>query len=71
MRWNAGILAGLLIGLAWVVAGTVLVGVGRRRRLTSTADGAGGVGIIGVFLFVVGGLTLFATLLLSVVPGND
>ena len=71
MRWNAGVLAGLLIGLAWVVAGTLLAVVGRRRRLTSTADGAGGVGIIGIFLVVVGALTLFATLLLAVVPGND
>ncbi|HEX6056746.1 MAG TPA: hypothetical protein VFY98_13115 [Intrasporangium sp.] len=71
MRWNGGVLAGLLIGLVWVVAGGVLVIVGRRRRLNSTADGAGSVGIIGVFLLVVGALTLFATLLLSVVPGND
>ncbi len=71
MRWNAGVLAGLLIGLAWVVAGTLLAVLGRRRRLTSTADGAGGVGIIGIFLVVVGALTLFATLLLAVVPGND
>ena len=71
MRWNGGVLAGLLIGLVWVVAGGVLVIVGRRRRLNSTADGAGSVGIIGVFLLVVGALTLFATLLLSVVPGTD
>lgn len=71
MRWNTGVLAGLLIGLAWVVAGTLLALLGRRRRLTSTADGAGGVGIIGIFLVVVGALTLFATLLLAVVPGND
>lgn len=71
MRWNGGVLAGLLIGLVWVVAGGVLVIVGRRRRLNSTADGAGSVGIIGVFLLVVGALTLFATFLLSVVPGND
>lgn len=71
MRWNAGVLAGLIIGLVWVVAGTVLVVVGRRRRQAATAEGAGGVGIIGVFLLVVGALTLFATLLLSIVPGND
>jgi len=71
VRWNAGVLAGLLIGLAWVVAGTLLAVLGRRRRLASTADGAGGVGIIGIFLVVVGALTLFATLLLAVVPGND
>ncbi|AXG12763.1 hypothetical protein [Intrasporangium calvum] len=71
MRWNAGVLAGLLIGLAWVVAGTLLAVLGRRQRLTSTVDGAGGVGIIGIFLVVVGALTLFATLLLAVVPGND
>lgn len=69
MRWNVGVLAGLLIGLAWVAAGTVLVVVGRHRRRTSTADGAGSVGIIGVFLLVVGAMTLFATLLLAVVPG--
>ena len=25
MRWNGGVLAGLLIGLIWVVAGVVLV----------------------------------------------
>ncbi|GAA6526230.1 hypothetical protein [Intrasporangium sp. DVR] len=71
MRWNTGVLAGLLIGLAWVAAGTLLAVIGRRRRLGSTADGAGGVGIIGIFLIVVGALTLFATLLLAVVPGND
>lgn len=71
MRWNTGVLAGLLIGLAWVLAGAALVVIGRRRRQDSTADGVGGVGIIGVFLVVVGALTLFATLLLSVVPGND
>ena len=69
MRWNGGVLAGLLIGLVWVVAGGALVVVGRRRRLNSTADGAGSVGIIGIFLLVVGGLTWFATLLLAVVPG--
>ncbi len=71
MRWNGGVLAGLLIGLVWVVAGAVLVVVGGKRRLRSTAEGAGSVGIIGVFLLVVGALTLFATFLLSVVPGND
>lgn len=71
MRWNGGVLAGLLIGLVWVAAGAVLVVVGRKRRLRSTAEGAGSVGIIGVFLLVVGALTLFATFLLSVVPGND
>ena len=71
MRWNAGVLAGLLIGLVWLVAGIVLVLVGRRRRRSSTAAGAGGVGIIGVFLIVVGLLTWFATLLLAVVPGES
>lgn len=71
MRWNVGVLAGLLFGLLWLVTGVVLVLVGRRRRLTSTADGAGSVGIIGVFLAVVGVLALFATLLLSVVPGAE
>ena len=69
MRWDAGVLAGVLIGLVWVVAGTVLVLVGRRRRRASGAQGAGNVAIIGIFLLVVGGLTWFATLLLSVVPG--
>jgi hypothetical protein len=70
MRWNAGVLAGLLIGLVWLVAGAVLITIGRRRRGSSTAEGAGGVGIIGVFLIVVGLLTWFATLLLAVVPGE-
>ena len=69
MRWDAGVLAGVLIGLVWVVAGTVLVAVGRRRRRVSGTQGAGNVAIIGIFLLVVGGLTWFATLLLSVVPG--
>ena len=69
MRWDAGVLAGVLIGLVWLVAGTVLVVVGRRRQRASGADGAGNVAIIGIFLLVVGGLTWFATLLLSVVPG--
>jgi hypothetical protein len=71
MRWNAGVLAGLLIGLVWLVAGLILVLVGRRQRRSSTAAGAGGVGIIGVFLTVVGALTWFATLLLAVVPGES
>ena len=71
MRWNAGVLAGLLIGLVWLVAGVVLVLVGRSRRRSSTASGAGGVGIIGIFLTVVGVLTWFATLLLAVVPGES
>jgi uncharacterized membrane protein len=69
MRWNAGVLAGLLIGLVWLVAGSVLVVVGRRRRQVSRADGAGNMAVIGIFLLVVGGLTWFATLLLAVVPG--
>ncbi len=64
-------LAGLVIGLVWVVTAVVLIVVGRRRRLTAAVEGAGSVGIIGVFLLVVGALTLFATLLLAVVPGND
>ena len=70
MRWDAGVLAGLLIGLVWVIAGVVLVVIGRRRRRASTAAGAGNVGIIGIFLGVVGALTWFATLLLAVVPGE-
>jgi hypothetical protein len=69
MRWNAGVLAGLLIGLVWLVAGLTLVLVGRRRRRVSRADGAGNMAVIGVFLLVVGALTWFATLLLAVVPG--
>ena len=69
MRWNAGVLAGLLIGLVWLVAGTALVVIGRRRRRVSRSEGAGNVAVIGVFLLAVGGLTWFATLLLSVVPG--
>lgn len=62
-------LAGLLIGVVWLIVGTVLVVLGQRRKAVSTAEGAGNVGIIGIFLLVVGGLTLFATLLLAVVPG--
>jgi uncharacterized membrane protein len=69
MRWNAGVLAGLLIGLAWLVVGAALVVLGRRRRRVSRADGAGNMAVIGVFLLAVGGLTWFATLLLAVVPG--
>ncbi|GGM97735.1 MULTISPECIES: hypothetical protein [Terrabacter] len=69
MRWNAGVLAGLLIGLVWLVVGLTLVVVGRRRRQVSRADGAGNMAVIGIFLLVVGGLTWFATLLLAVVPG--
>lgn len=70
MRWNAGVLAGLLIGLVWLLAGTVLVAIGRRRRRVSRSEGAGNIAVIGVFLLAVGGLTWFATLLLSVVPGG-
>lgn len=69
MRWNAGVLAGLLIGLVWLTVGLVLVVVGRRRARESRAEGAGNVGVIGWFLLAVGGLTWFATLLLAVVPG--
>ncbi|MEP7332563.1 MAG: hypothetical protein ABI692_10775 [Terracoccus sp.] len=69
MRWNGGVLAGLLIGLAWLVAGAVLIVSGRRRRARSSREGAGSLADIGIFLLVVGALTLFATLLLSVVPG--
>lgn len=69
MRWNGGVLAGLLIGVAWLVAGGVLVVSGRRRRARSTREGAGSAAVIGIFLLVVGALTLFATLLLAVVPG--
>ena len=68
MHWDAGVLAGLLIGLVWLVAGSVLVLVGRRRRHTSSVPGSGNVAIIGVFLLVVAALTWFATLLLMVVP---
>jgi uncharacterized membrane protein len=69
MRWNAGVLAGLLIGLVWLVIGVALVVMGRRRRRVSRVEGAGNMAVIGVFLLVVGGLTWFATLLLAVVPG--
>jgi hypothetical protein len=69
VRWDAGVLAGLLIGLAWLVIGAVLVVHGRRQVATSAREGAGSSAIIGIFLLVVGGLTLFATLLLAVVPG--
>lgn len=69
MRWNAGVLAGLLIGLVWLAVGLALVLVGRRRRRVSQADGAGNMAVIGFFLLAVGGLTWFATLLLAVVPG--
>ena len=70
MRWNAGVLAGLLIGLAWIAVGSVLVVTGRRRAARSEREGAGSSAVIGIFLLVVGGLTLFATLLLAVVPGG-
>ncbi|HET8594285.1 MAG TPA: hypothetical protein VFM07_03490 [Intrasporangium sp.] len=71
MRWNVGVLAGLLIGLAWLVGGTVTYVVGRRNARRSNREGAGGAAVIGIFIIVVGALTLFATLLLAVVPGND
>jgi hypothetical protein len=61
VRFDAGVLAGLLIGLAWLVIGVVTFVVLRRRK----SQGA----VIGIFLMVVGGLTLFATLLLAIVPG--
>lgn len=61
MRFDAGVLAGLLIGLAWLAIGITTWIVLRRKR----SQGA----VIGIFLMVVGGLTLFATLLLAVVPG--
>ena len=63
MRWNGGVLAGLIIGLVWLVVGVVLVVIGRRK--------GAGAGIIGVFLLVVGALTWFATLLLAVAPGES
>ena len=70
MRWSAGVLAGLLIGLVWLTVGLVLVVVGRRRARASRAEGAGTMAVIGWFLLAVGGLTWFATLLLAVVPGG-
>ncbi len=69
MRWNIGVLAGLLIGLVWLAAGAVTYTIGRRNARRSRREGAGGSAVIGVFLMLVGGLTLFATLLLAVVPG--
>jgi uncharacterized membrane protein HdeD (DUF308 family) len=71
MRWNTGVLAGLLIGLAWLVLGIVTYVIGLRNGRRSKREGAGGAAIIGIFLIVVAVLTLFATLLLAVVPGND
>ncbi|MEW1954874.1 hypothetical protein [Terrabacter sp. NPDC080008] len=68
MHWDAGVLAGLLIGLVWVVAGVTLVVLGRHRRRVSRADGAGNMAVIGFFLLAVAGLTWFATLMLAVVP---
>ncbi|MFM6850465.1 MAG: hypothetical protein ACKOVB_15340 [Terrabacter sp.] len=70
MRWNAGVLAGLLIGLVWLGIGLSLVLVGRHRARASRAEGAGSFAVIGWFLLAVGGLTWFATLLLAVVPGG-
>ena len=70
MRWNAGVLAGLLIGLVWLVVGLSLVVLGRRRARASRSEGAGNSAVIGWFLLAVGALTWFATLLLSVVPGG-
>ena len=70
MRWNAGVLAGLLIGLVWLIVGLALVLIGRRRARDSQAEGAGNMAVIGWFLLAVGGLTWFATLLLAVVPGG-
>ena len=69
MRWNGGVLTGLLIGVLWLVVGVALVVTGRRRRAAPAQEGAGGAAVIGIFLLAVGGLTLFATLLLAVVPG--
>lgn len=69
MRWNTGVLAGLLIGLAWLIIGLVTWWVGRRNRRRSTREGAGGSAVIGLYLVAVGALTLFATALLAVVPG--
>ena len=70
MGWDAGVLAGLLIGLVWLVVGLTLVVVGRRRRRLSRAEGAGNMAIIGFFLLAVAALTWFATLLLAVVPAE-
>lgn len=61
MRFDTGVLAGLLIGIAWLVIGLVTFLTLRRRG----SQGA----VIGIFLVVVGALTLFATLLLALVPG--
>jgi uncharacterized membrane protein len=61
MRFDAGVLAGLLIGLAWLIGGLVTFIVLKRRQ----SQGA----VIGIFLVIIGALTLLATLLLAVVPG--
>jgi heme/copper-type cytochrome/quinol oxidase subunit 2 len=71
MRWNVGVLAGLLIGLVWLVAGIATYVIGRRNARRSNREGAGGAAVIGIFIVVVAALTLFATLLLAVVPGNN
>ena len=63
MRFDAGVLAGLLIGLAWLVGGLVTFIVLRRRQ----SQGA----VIGIFLIIIAALTLLATLLLAVVPDFD
>jgi hypothetical protein len=59
------------MGLLWLVIGIATTVIGRRNARRSTREGAGGSAIIGIFLIVVAVLTLFATLLLAVVPGND
>jgi uncharacterized membrane protein len=61
VRFDAGVIAGLLIGLAWLIGGLATFIMLRRRQ----SQGA----VIGIFLVIVGALTLFATLLLAIVPG--
>lgn len=68
MHWDAGVLAGLLLGLVWLAAGVTLIVLGRHRRRVSRADGAGNMAIIGFFLLAVAALTWFATLMLAFVP---
>jgi uncharacterized membrane protein len=59
------------MGLLWLVIGIATTVIGRRNARRSTREGAGGAAIIGICVIGVAVLTLFATLLLAVVPGND
>lgn len=60
MTFDTGVIAALLIGLAWVAVGVALWVILRRRK----SQGA----TIGLFLVVVGALTIFGGVMLAVVP---